>query len=278
MTFPNRANYVPGQMRRERRYPVQAQSAMPDDTLKLQQELLAALADMPKIQSKEVALEQLDMAEKSLLEDPMFDCDEMRNHFLTFSALGVDVAASEAAVFAPQFQSTPHHPTETPHPPVLEDFRMAFDMMPDPLVKKNYGQAWQNLVKFASTKAAPRQPATGAIPASNSALLAAFDTSQQRGPKKRTNLSKEAKTVLRQWFEDHLHHPYPSEEEKEWLGTQGGITIEQVNNWFINTRGRKWKPMLTRLMADKEAGNCKLFDQMVQRIEEPYRRSPTQRK
>jgi hypothetical protein len=77
---------------------------------------------------------------------------------------------------------------------------------------------------------------------------------------------------LRSWFEDHIHHPYPTEEEKDLLAMQGGITIEQVNNWFINTRGRKWKPMLNRLMAQKEAGDSKLYDAMVEKIEEPYRR------
>nr|CCA22903.1 conserved hypothetical protein [Albugo laibachii Nc14] len=97
-----------------------------------------------------------------------------------------------------------------------------------------------------------------------------------RGCKKRTNLSKTAKQVLQQWFEEHLHHPYPTEEEKDMLAMQGGITIEQVNNWFINTRGRKWKPMLMRLVAQKEAGvECKLLDQMRERLEEPYRRSPS---
>ncbi|RLN64736.1 hypothetical protein BBJ29_009803 [Phytophthora kernoviae] len=81
-----------------------------------------------------------------------------------------------------------------------------------------------------------------------------------------------AKTLMREWFEENLHHPYPTEEEKEWLASQGGITLEQVNNWFINTRGRKWKPMLNRLMAEKQAGDCKLYDKMVEKIEEPYHR------
>ncbi|RLN54473.1 hypothetical protein BBP00_00008919 [Phytophthora kernoviae] len=91
-------------------------------------------------------------------------------------------------------------------------------------------------------------------------------------PKKRSSLSKMAKTLMREWFEENLHHPYPTEEEKEWLASQGGITLEQVNNWFINTRGRKWKPMLNRLMAEKQAGDCKLYDKMVEKIEEPYHR------
>lgn len=100
-----------------------------------------------------------------------------------------------------------------------------------------------------------------------------FDLSSSGGaPKRRANLNKTAKELLRVWFEAHVHHPYPTEEEKEWLARQGGITLDQVNNWFINTRGRKWKPMLKRLMAEKQKGECKLLDDMVQRMTEPYHR------
>uniref|UniRef100_A0AAV1U7B7 Homeobox domain-containing protein n=1 Tax=Peronospora matthiolae TaxID=2874970 RepID=A0AAV1U7B7_9STRA len=87
---------------------------------------------------------------------------------------------------------------------------------------------------------------------------------------KRSSLSKLAKKLMNDWFEHNLHHPYPTEQEKLWLAERGGITIEQVSNWFINTRGRKWKPMLNRLLAEKQAGNCKLLDLMVQKVEEPY--------
>uniref|UniRef100_M4BPQ2 Homeobox domain-containing protein n=1 Tax=Hyaloperonospora arabidopsidis (strain Emoy2) TaxID=559515 RepID=M4BPQ2_HYAAE len=89
-------------------------------------------------------------------------------------------------------------------------------------------------------------------------------------PKKRSSLSKLAKKLMNDWFEHNLHHPYPTEQEKLWLAERGGIAIEQVSNWFINTRGRKWKPMLNRLLAEKQAGNCKLLDLMVQKVEEPY--------
>lgn len=90
--------------------------------------------------------------------------------------------------------------------------------------------------------------------------------------KRRATLNDRAKEILRVWFEAHVHHPYPTEEEKELLARDGGISLEQVNNWFINTRGRKWKPMLKRLMAEKQKGECKLLDEMVQRMTEPYQR------
>ena len=62
--------------------------------------------------------------------------------------------------------------------------------------------------------------------------------------KKRANLPKGAKIVLRKWMMEHFVNPYPSEEEKTLLAKKAGISFDQVNNWFINARVREWKPML----------------------------------
>ncbi|KAG8013285.1 Homeobox protein Meis2, partial [Nibea albiflora] len=40
------------------------------------------------------------------------------------------------------------------------------------------------------------------------------------------------------------HHPYPSEEQKKQLAQDTGLTILQVNNWFINARRRIVQPMI----------------------------------
>lgn len=51
--------------------------------------------------------------------------------------------------------------------------------------------------------------------------------------RKRRNFSKQATEVLNEYFYSHLSNPYPSEEAKEELAKQCGITISQVNQWKL---------------------------------------------
>ncbi|KAF0695301.1 Aste57867_13860 [Aphanomyces stellatus] len=95
-------------------------------------------------------------------------------------------------------------------------------------------------------------------------------TPPSKKSKKRTNLSSEAKRVLRAWFDAHFHHPYPTEEEKERLRRAGGITMDQVNNWFINTRVREWKPKLHQILADNDKGDSAQLDEMLVKVKAPY--------
>ncbi|GMT11241.1 hypothetical protein PFISCL1PPCAC_2538, partial [Pristionchus fissidentatus] len=62
--------------------------------------------------------------------------------------------------------------------------------------------------------------------------------------KKRGIFPKTATNVMRNWLFKHLTHPYPSEEQKKQLANETGLTILQVNNWFINARRRIVQPMI----------------------------------
>ncbi|XP_069023843.1 homeobox protein Meis1a isoform X1 [Embiotoca jacksoni] len=62
--------------------------------------------------------------------------------------------------------------------------------------------------------------------------------------KKRGIFPKVATNILRAWLFQHLTHPYPSEEQKKQLAQDTGLTVLQVNNWFINARRRIVQPMI----------------------------------
>jgi len=63
-------------------------------------------------------------------------------------------------------------------------------------------------------------------------------------PKKRGIFPKVATNILRAWLFQHLTHPYPSEDQKKQLAQDTGLSILQVNNWFINARRRIVQPMI----------------------------------
>lgn len=55
-----------------------------------------------------------------------------------------------------------------------------------------------------------------------------MDSADGRNRRRRGNLPKQVTDILRQWFQDHLDHPYPSEEEKQTFIHQTGLSMNQV--------------------------------------------------
>ncbi|KAL5008496.1 hypothetical protein ScPMuIL_014077 [Solemya velum] len=70
------------------------------------------------------------------------------------------------------------------------------------------------------------------------------DDRNTKRQKKRGIFPKVATNIMRAWLFQHLTHPYPSEEQKKQLAQDTGLTILQVNNWFINARRRIVQPMI----------------------------------
>ncbi|CAI5717931.1 unnamed protein product [Hyaloperonospora brassicae] len=229
-----------------------------------------------------------------LLEDESFQANErFQGLLLLANHSAVDAAPGAVDPFAAAMAQMPTSPQSPPlafsassdgeeeagetsrSPPYVEAESLqtmahaARTVVQDPTVSAEQQQQYSSPSPASAEKggsSAPQLPMSLAGISPYAMELAARNSL----PKKRSSLSKVSKKLMHDWFEHNLHHPYPTEEEKDWLAQRGGITLEQVNNWFINTRGRKWKPMLNRLMAEKQAGDCKLYDQMVEKIEEPY--------
>lgn len=70
-------------------------------------------------------------------------------------------------------------------------------------------------------------------------------------------LPERAVSILRAWLFDHFLHPYPTDNDKQMLATQTGLTRNQVSNWFINARVRLWKPMVEEIhMLETKGSSC----------------------
>jgi hypothetical protein len=64
-------------------------------------------------------------------------------------------------------------------------------------------------------------------------------------PKKsRKNFPSQSIQVLKNWLHEHLVHPYPNENDKIQLSNATGLSVQQVNNWFVNARKRIWQRLL----------------------------------
>jgi hypothetical protein len=50
---------------------------------------------------------------------------------------------------------------------------------------------------------------------------------------------RSATKVLKDWLLQHIDHPYPTDEEKELLKQETGISIGQISNWMANSRRRQ---------------------------------------
>ncbi|XP_022103143.1 homeobox protein Meis1-like isoform X1 [Acanthaster planci] len=79
--------------------------------------------------------------------------------------------------------------------------------------------------------------------------------------KKRGIFPKSATNIMRAWLFQHLTHPYPSEEQKKQLAQDTGLTILQVNNWFINARRRIVQPMIDQ--SNRAGGQGMIGSDMI---------------
>ncbi|KAI1268330.1 hypothetical protein F5Y18DRAFT_441097 [Xylariaceae sp. FL1019] len=86
--------------------------------------------------------------------------------------------------------------------------------------------------------------------------------------KRRGNLPKETTDKLRTWFVAHLHHPYPTEDEKQDLMRQTGLQMNQISNWFINARRRQLPTMISNARAESNAMNGRTGEKVLSSPEE----------
>ncbi|KAI3660044.1 hypothetical protein MP638_005322 [Amoeboaphelidium occidentale] len=60
---------------------------------------------------------------------------------------------------------------------------------------------------------------------------------------KRDKLPASAVEIMRAWLDANINYPYPSERVKRCMSYQLGISLQQVNCWFVNARRRYVKKL-----------------------------------
>ena len=72
------------------------------------------------------------------------------------------------------------------------------------------------------------------------------------GKKQRANYLPHIRKVLTDWLKQNLDNPFPSELDKEELVLSSGLSLTQVNNWFINARRR----LVPKLLEERDGMYC----------------------
>ena len=68
-------------------------------------------------------------------------------------------------------------------------------------------------------------------------------------------LNEASGEILKAWFLAHVANPYPSEAEQLRLAEETQLSVSQVNNWFNNTRARRWTAYLREVQANNQNPN-----------------------
>jgi len=72
---------------------------------------------------------------------------------------------------------------------------------------------------------------------------------QQKQPDTRL-LPKESTTILENWFNSNIRHPFPNEEQKQELEKETGLSQKKIKSWFTNKRRRS--PEWQKLKLEEE--------------------------
>lgn len=70
----------------------------------------------------------------------------------------------------------------------------------------------------------------------DSEFIKTLDEIQEEIKENKRELNRWKKSVLFNWIETHQANPYPTEKQKLALALKLGMSKNQIENWFVNTR------------------------------------------
>ncbi|POM70706.1 Hypothetical protein PHPALM_12818, partial [Phytophthora palmivora] len=219
----------------------------------MQQELTTMLSSLSQgecaqpMPNREDTMQLVESSRKRLFDDNAFKGNESFQRMLLFAKNPVvqnqpgSVDPLAAAVEKmPQsyqgFSSIDSSRSQYMEAVAMQNMADAVAQVKDPCLQTRYEQTAQHLHAWGERRMQQQEPQpsmerSGNVLPSLSMSLSqvspyALELAARNSlPKKRSSLSKLSKKLMHEWFEHNLHHPYPTEEEKEWLAHEGGITM-----------------------------------------------------
>lgn len=103
---------------------------------------------------------------------------------------------------------------------------------------KTPGKFLQTLHSVSENAYVPTGSLTGKKALKSVSYGAYVDDPDARSRKNSPRFSRKAISILKSWLRDHNENPYPTEQERDDLKQDTGLTRTQISNWLANARRR----------------------------------------
>lgn len=95
-----------------------------------------------------------------------------------------------------------------------------------------------------------------------------YDSDRSSSPtnlnRQRPYLNPTAVSLMERWYQDNMHHPYPTGEVVQHMADLGGISTTQVRKWMANKRSRSFNTL---------SFNRTIHPKRLQRLQKEYKAS-----
>ena len=119
---------------------------------------------------------------------------------------------------------------------VFSDFLSIPDIVSDSCEPQKIMPALQPIQEVDKViKAMPKIPGPQIIEWESTKREELLNHKKTKKIKQRLNHPKKLTKIMMDWLNNHLDYPYPDLETKLYFVQETGLTVGQINNWFINS-------------------------------------------
>ncbi|CAC5397180.1 unnamed protein product [Mytilus coruscus] len=101
-------------------------------------------------------------------------------------------------------------------------------------INLHYDEQLHKVIDRVEVSVSVLQTATKTQPSTANSIV----TSRPASFRRRPTLTRHAVTLMENWYQLNIHHPYPDQDIVRSIALQGDIREDQVKKWFANKRSR----------------------------------------